>query len=548
MLDTSLLLERVAAFLFYHKIKFSESFFASKSMNKSLYHYIKNHIDEDGFYTEPDLPDSGDYPYLSEPGHTDAFYYTMDMPAAVDDASLLLKDLRAYLAEPLQPHRQRLYQDLKSMSMAEYCDPFISSFDADDMNAVALDLARSFFYNARHREPLKFALILFGLYGMERLQKEDPQLWQDIVTLAHCEEFTFSFLYGCRIGNYTPQKAVWELLGCTKGWGKVFAIIDCQCADEAQRLWLLKNGPDIDVEYPPLSVKLMQATNLAQVLQQPVISFTVYKSAMAIIGNYLFMLLHYPPQNVRESHNLHNIDIYPMLCGLLRHAQYLAVIPEDLLDMITIANTLWSLLEENNLYSLSPNQCHELISRCDKMVYCQDWQEQIQQRLIIDGQINYQLADFAYETEVDVWPRLFAHWQQHPLEYTLFPYLLPYEGDDRSQRVLQLITSQLPLYAAELHALVVPLRYLQTHPSQGEAIITAALGSLHELLRGCACDALESWEPQQLTPAIRDALRQTIRTSTDELVKARAAALLQGQKLDLEALMRKLKKLHARQK
>ena len=237
-----------------------------------------------------------------------------------------------------------------------------------------------------------------------------------------------------------------------------------------------------------------------------------------------------------------------MLCGLLRHAQYLAVIPEDLLDMITIANTLWSLLEENNLYSLSPNQCHELISRCDKMVYCQDWQEQIQQRLIIDGQINYQLADFAYETEVDVWPRLFAYWQQHPLEYTLFPYLLSYEGDDRSQRVLQLITNQLPLYAAELHALVVPLRYLQTHPGQGEAIITAALSSLHELLRGCACDALESWEPQQLTPAIRDALRQTIRTSTDELVKARAAALLQGQKLDLEALMRKLKKLHARQK
>ena len=310
----------------------------------------------------------------------------------------------------------------------------------------------------------------------------------------------------------------------------------------------MKNGPDIDVEYPPLSVKLMQATKLAQVLQQPVLSFAVYKSAMAIIGNYLFMLLHYPPQNVRESYNLHDIDIYPMLCSLLHHAQYLAVIPEDLLDMITITNTLRSLLEENNLYSLSPNQCHELISRCDQMVYCQNWQEQIQQRLIIDGQINYQLADFAYETEIDVWPQLFAYWQQYPLEYTLFPYLLSYEGDDRSQRVLQLIINRLPLYAAEPHALVVPLRYLQTHSGQGESVIIAALGSLHELLRGCACDALEGWEQRQLTPAIKAALRQTIQTSTDELVKARAAALLQGQKLDLEALMRKLKKLHTRQK
>lgn len=515
-------------------------------MNQSLYHYIKAHIDEDGFYTEQDLPDSSDYPYMMELGHTDAFYYTMDMPAAVDDASLLLKDLRAYLAEPMQPYRQRLYQDLKSMSMAEYCDPFISSFDADDMNVVALDLARSFFYNARHREPLKFALILFGLYGMERLQREEPRLWQDIIAIAHCEEFTFSFLYGCRIGNYTPQKAVWELLGCTKGWGKVFAIIDCQCADDAQRLWLLKNGPDIDVEYPPLSVKLLQATRLAQTLKESVVSFAIYKSSMAIVGNYLFMLLHYTPQNVRESYNLHNIDLYPLLCDLLRHAQYLAVLPEDLLDLISVSTTLRNLLEENNLYSLTPNQVQQLIAGCDQMVYSQDWSDYVARRLIIDGQINYQLADFAYEIELDIWPQLFDYWQQKPSEYTLFPYLLSYEGGDRSQRVLQLVVDRLPLYVADLQALVVPLHYLQNHPGEGEAIVCAALSSPHELLRSCACDTLESWTQRQLTPAVTEALRQALQTSADEVVKARAAALLQGQKLDLEALMRKLKKLHAK--
>ena len=62
------------------------------------------------------------------------------------------------------------------------------------------------------------------------------------------------FLYSCRVTNFNPQNAIWELIRCTSGWGKVFSITDCHCRDEEERLWLLQNGPDIDVEYPPLSV------------------------------------------------------------------------------------------------------------------------------------------------------------------------------------------------------------------------------------------------------------------------------------------------------
>ncbi len=516
-------------------------------MNKSLYHYIKNHIDENGFYTENLMPDSGEYPYLTEPGHTDAFYYTMDMPPAVDDAALLLKTLRAYLAEPLQAKRQRLYQTVKRMSFAEYCDPFVATFDHGDINSVALDLARRFFYNARHREPLKFALLLFGLYGMERLQQEEAELWRDIVTTAHCEEFTFSFLYACRVGGHTPQKAVWELLGCTRGWGKVFAILDCQCADDAQRLWLLKHGTYVDVEYPPLAVKLIQATKLAEFLRQPAIPFPIYKNTAAIVNNYLFMLLHYSPTNVRESYNMEDIDLYALLSGFLRHAQYLAMLPEDLLDITAAASSLRSMLEKSTLYCLSPNQCQELIACCDSLIYCRDWRSYITRYLINNDQVDYTLASFAYEIDLDVWPQLFDYWQRHPSEYRLFPYLLSYEGDARSERVLQLVTQYLPLYAADPQALLVPLRYLQTHPGEGEAIICAALESWHEAPRSFACDALEEWDAQELTPCIREGLRKAWQTSADELINSRAAALLQGQKLDLDALVYKLEKMHSQQ-
>ena len=511
-------------------------------MQQSLYDYIQQHIDEDGVFTESTLPDGNDYVNIVEPGQTDAFYYTADMPSSDEDASTILKDLRAYLAEPCISTYQKLYKDLKDMSMAEYADPFIAAFDQDDMNETAFSLARRLLYNARHREPLKFAFLLFGLYSMQHIEEEDPELWRDLVTTAHCEEFTFAFLYSCRVTNHISQKAVWELLGCTKGWGKVFAIIDCRCPDDDHRRWLLQNGPDIDVEYPPLSVKLIQATQLDKYLAQPVIDYPCYKSAVAILGNYMMLLLHYKPEAVRENYNLTDINLYGMLKNLLHHALYLSVEAEDMLDMITIATSLRNMQEDNALYSLTPNQVSELIAACDKMVYATNWEPIIASRLFEGDQVNYQLADLAYELELDIWQQLYDFWLAHPMEYTLLPYLLSYEGGSRSDKVLARLTEQLTLYASDLHSLVVPLHYLRTHPGKGETILCAALSSMYELLRSCACDVLEAWGPDYLSTTIKDNIYTAMRSSTDDLVQARLTAILQGRKLDIEAFLQRLKK------
>lgn len=512
-------------------------------MQQSLFDYIQQHIDEDGVFTESTLPDGNDYVNIVEPGQTDAFYYTADMPSSDEDASTILKDLRAYLAEPCISTYQKLYKDLKDMSMAEYADPFIAAFDQDDMNETAFSLARRLLYNARHREPLKFAFLLFGLYSMQHIEEEDPELWRDLVTTAHCEEFTFAFLYSCRVTNHISQKAVWELLGCTKGWGKVFAIIDCRCPDDDHRRWLLQNGPDIDVEYPPLSVKLIQATQLDKFLAQPVIDYPCYKSAVAILGNYMMLLLHYKPEAVRENYNLTDINLYGMLKNLLHHALYLSVEAEDMLDMITIATSLRNMQEDNALYSLTPNQVSELIAACDKMVYATNWEPIIASRLFEGDQVNYQLADLAYELELDIWQQLYDFWLDHPKEFTLLPYLLSYEGGTRSDRVLARLTEQLPLYASDLHSLVVPLHYLRTHPGKGEAILCAALGSMFELLRSCACDVLEAWGKEYLSDTMTEAIYAALASSTDDLVQARLIAILQGRKLDVEAFMQRLKKV-----
>lgn len=499
-------------------------------MNQTIYKYITEHLDEDGCFTSFTLCDEPHQTIPRPLGTEDAYYYTLENPSNPKPASLLVKKLRAYLQEPLPQNRIALYKALKGLIFAEYCDSFIDSFGKDDMNIIAYDLARRFFYNAEGREQVKFAYLLLGLYGMEQIKNADPELWQNLVLVAHCEEFTFPFLYSCRIAGYTPQKEIWELLGCTKGWGKIFAIADCHCHNEAERLWLLKNGPDINVEYPPISVKLITETHLEEHLQQE-LDYSTYKSVMTIIGNYLIMISHFSAENIVENFNTASINLYSLLTKLLQQAKRIITRPEDLLDILTIAITLRNMREENNMYQLTPNECQLLSAACDELIYATDWSEDIAERLIQNDKINYLLCDFAYEMDMDIWPMLMEFFEEHPLEIGLFPYLLAFEGGGRSDKVLRIIIENINLYSSEQNALMVPLRYLLNHPGEGEAIVCAALNSLYDLPRGIACSVVTEWGPAYLTPVLKAALINARHLSNNVVVTAQIDGLLEGQPL-----------------
>lgn len=506
-------------------------------MQETIYNYVINHLDEHGRFTESTLCDAKLETLPRPLGSEDAFYYSTSIEANIPIAMQLVELLRKYLAEPSQANRSALYKKLQGQVFAAYCDPFIEAFTADDMNVVAYDLARRFFYNAQHREAVKFALLLFGLHGMKDICAAEPQLWQDMLKLAHCEEFTFPFLFSCRISRFTAQTAVWELLRCTNGWGKVFAVSDCKCTDEEQRLWLLENGTDISVEYPPLSIKFIEETHLEELLEKE-LTYAQYKSAIVIIGNYLVLLNHTPIRNIEENFNITSINLNKLLSLILKQAEQHIEHPEDMLDIASYADALRSLAEEQNLSQLSQNQCQLLIAAFEKIIYSHDMTEEIMTNLIKDDEVNYTLCDLAVELEMDIWPQLFAYWKKHPSEIMLFPYLLSYENDQRPQQVLKLITRRLPEYSVDSGSLLVPLRYLAAHPGQGEAIICSALTSIYDLTRGIACGVLDEWPPELITPAIRDALMEGRRLSNNDVVTARIDCLLQGQKFNIEKFLR----------
>lgn len=506
-------------------------------MKKTIYQFITENLDEHGRFTASRLCDEQESGLVPPLGTEDAHYYTIDIQPNPEPARQLIADLRNYMAEPSQQNRMQIYKFLPSVGFAYYCDNFLNEFTEDEMNVVAFDLARRFFYNSDNRYPVKFALLLFGLYGMEQIKETDPELWQDIVRVAHCEEFTFAFLYACKIKNYLPQEEIWELLQVTGSWGKVFAIIDCKCRNDEERFWLLENGPDTAVEYSPLAVKLITETHLEKLLAQQ-LTYSQYKGAVACIGNYLLMFKQFSLKEIEANFNIQEINTQHLLELLLEQAQHFVSSADDVLEMISYATTLTSLMDEKNLPQLDINQAQLLIANFEKIIYSKDWSPEIQTNLIKDGKINYSLCDLAFELDMDIWQQLYDYWLQHPEEAELFSYLLSYDVEGRSERVLQQITTFMPYYTSSETTLLVPLRYLVDHPGQGEGIICAALKSFFELPRGFACKLLDIWGLEYITPAIRYALVEAAQLCTNDFISAHISCLLQGKHFDLEKYVR----------
>ena len=259
------------------------------------------------------------------------------------------------------------------------------------------------------------------------------------------------------------------------------------------------------------------------------------------MGNYLIMLNHFPAEVIEEQFNISDIHLNKLLTCLLEQAEAHVSKPEDVLDLISYVTALQQLCDEQNHMQLTLNQCHEQIAACEKIIYRKDWQPEIESDLIKDDKLDYQLCNLAVELDIDIWPRLFDYWLAHPDETPLFPYLLSYEGEQRSERVLRQIEADLPRYCVEQNDLLVPLRYLNTHPGESDAIICAALESIFDLPRGIACGIVDDWGQEFITPAIRRSLIKARQLSNNDVVTARIDCLLAGKHFDIGKFLNKRK-------
>ena len=509
----------------------------------SIFAYVMDQLDENGLYQGGALIDDPT-PSLPRPlGSDDAYIYTAEMPPDLPGAEAVCSMLLAYADEPSATAKAVLEEALIKILCVSVCDPLVELLSEDEVPEPLLALAEDWLYTAHKRELVKYAIVILAVFGLEKLRKEHSEnLWDDLVDLCRCEEFTFFLTFAYRINNIAPQDELWELVRSTRGWGRIFTLYDLECTTEEEEIWLLRHGCEIEIDYAPICLVVMRKGQLLHHLHKEQLDYKTYRGCLLIINNFIMMLDRYYIGNSDPTYiDISGIDSKTLISELLRHAERYDKTPADLIGIINISIGLQKLITDSNWAALPSNASHELVSRCEKLIYSRDWYEEVQAQLFKeDGSVNYTTAEFAFELDIDIWERLFDYLKQHPLESALFPYLLGFENDERPQKVLTFIEKNINTYTQSETALLIPLKYLETHPGTGIPIVTAALTSIYDWPRGAASIILEEWGDEQLTPALRAALITARRLSQHPLITMRIDALLENKPFSVATMLEQL--------
>lgn len=509
---------------------------------QSIFAYVKEHLDADGVYQGNALPDDPT-PSLPRPlGSDDAYTYTADMPTDMPGAQAVCHMLQAYAEEPSEAARTLLEEALPNILCVGVCDALIELLSEDEVPQELLPLAEDWLYTSHKRELVKHAVVILGLLGLDKLRSEhSPTLWQDLLDLGRCEEFTFFVTFAYRVNNIAPQQELWTLLKCSKGWGRLFALTDIECTTEAEEEWVLRHGCEVEIDYVPICLLVMRKGRIMRHLVKKELDHATYNGCLLAATDFLVMLdRYYIGGDTLGAIDISDIDTEKLLREVLRHAEAYAAEPQELLPVIHLASGLQQLITDSNWTALPANVCHELSGRCDKLIYSRDWRDEINTRLFkADGSVDYTITEFAFELDIDIWDKLFAYLQQQPLASDLFPYLLALDSK-RSQKVLNFIEKNINIYTQSERALMIPLKYLETHPGMNIPIITAALTSMYDWPRGAASILLEEWGHEQLTPPLRAALFTARRLSQNPLITMRIDALLENKPFNVATMLDQL--------
>lgn len=505
---------------------------------KTIYQYIIENLDaENENFTQNTLPDVPN-PSIPQPlGSEEAMWFASRGFDDSKNLQLVYEGLQKFLAAPDHLRKQNLYRILSNQPMITIGEDLCKKLQETRITDVCYNLARNFFYNALHRGPVKFAYLIFGLYGTSRIEEEDPTLWEDMTKVARCEEFTYYFMYACRLDNHKPNKDIWRIIGCTEGWGKVFAIEAANCKGQEQELWLIMHGMELSVDYPPLAMSILQKVNLLPYLNQPEQNEALYKGYMDVLNFFLICLNNSEGHALEETLNTARTNPAMLLAKAIENAHAFADKPANVLQVINLRFGIENILYNPQLALIDSNLGQTLLAECDSIIYAKDWEPYVREHLVEADKLDFTLADFACELDYDIWQTLFDYFLEHPFCYEVLPYLLSYNEEEYQLKTIEQIEKNLLLYAGEEGALLVPLRYLGNNPGLGENIVIAGLTSIFDWPRGTACGVLDRWGPEYISEPIRAALKEARLLSRTPVVTARIEAVLTGEIFDMEKML-----------
>lgn len=518
----------------------------------SLFSFVLAHLTTKKVYDGTTLPDIPDQTYAW--GNDDAELFSPDLSEeSLQVAEEINQLLQAWINIPSLDNKRRLYAKVRQTPIILIYKRMAELLHGQKLPFEILKLAEEWLYNASDREVLKFVYLLCGAIGLEQVRKLYSQkLYDDLFTLALCEEFTIFLCLACHFNKLRPQKKMWYIVRRTSGWGKAISLALLDFKTDKQQLWLLNHGLDLRIFWPPLAPLIITESNLAKRLKTKTCTLDFYRQCSRVIIQHLLFLVPYDgiPEykfgSFRASNSQFTFNLEEILENFLRLAKKHATIPERVLSIMTVKDRLEDIILSESWNLLSPNVCNHLIGKCDLIIYAKNWHPVIKKELFrANGSLNSDVAELAAGINIDVWDEVFAYLQKHPLdpfaltfcfhaypEGTHNPPNMPTITPARVRQLMKFIVLNERLFMNNEEALLYVLTFIQEHPGQGEGIIILALTSISDYPRGLAALALSRWTKKQITPAIRLALLEALHLNNNNFINVLLNSLLSEDHLD----------------
>ena len=329
------------------------------------------------------------------------------------------------------------------------------------------------------------------------------------------------------------EKLSYDLLHLAQEWfytAKDREALLLQYRTPAQRLWLLKNGLELRVFWPPLSPVIIRESQLPQLLQQEEIPEDIYLAAANVIITYLIFLL--PDRDPAED-NIENsmipalhIPLELLLQDFLRHAETYAKTPRNLLTIFAVKDRLEVLAAEKKGAVLTANAAQLLIGKCDSLIFYKDWEPEIRASLFDrNGRLNAEIVDFAADLDIDIWPDVIKFYNEHPKDQTALRYLMFAEAggdkkriDTRRHLFLDCAEAHLRQYMEDENLLVNFANYLRDYPGEGEPLLQACLTSIYEHAIGMAALSVSAWPRDKVPVELKKAVIQAMQLNQNPFI------------------------------
>lgn len=504
---------------------------------KPIFEYIQDRIAKGRltYSAHKGMPDDDeDKEFQIAEGGLDGIYlFHMEPdPQATEKAQRIVELLIQQTSEPSEENRKTLYMAMVDLQAITYvdqlCQYLIQNQETLNMPSV-YEEAMWLLWNATHREPLKVALAILGLFEIEELR-------QIFLTAAKHDEFT---LFACiplknSFDDRQYEYEYIELCRFLEGWGKIQMVIRMEGKNERLRKYLIQEGCSNQIMNNYLAYHCAVEGDLLEVVSRKSINDKTYYGAQCIL---LGMLDFDGP-----FENLDDYDKAPQVVRqFMRHAQRCAHKWEDFFALVEIRDFLQKPEEEWNRrvqkgWSLQLR--NESLLLCQNILNDERWADQIRMDLY-SRYVREDTLTNDYRAGkiigIDLWDRLFQELLEDQQKEKLLIAVIDTDDTTRLQKVADFLieSSYLPQFLETSptekgwFSLVLILQEFAKHPGIGFEFVWLVLTKGIEMSsRMRAMMTLESWARVGLDSDLRKLIRDRLMTISDTEIRQKVLQLI----------------------